>query len=272
VRRHDHLTDVELLQLVDNDGSIAHVARLVAHVDACDTCRERRDVLAVQMTETIAALRSSAAVDEIDYAQSRAALAARLAAASAYVDRPWTIRARLFSSSVGRWSTAAAAIVAVLLTARALRSRPAPAKPHAGASIERDALPIAAFTPGATSNVTADDLCRGGEWEPEPADPSVRQRILANYGMAHVPEDQYELDYLITPALGGANDPRNLWPERYSDRTWNAKVKDQLEDLLPNLVCAGQIDLQTAQRDIAADWIAAYKKYFKTDVPLKSGT
>jgi anti-sigma factor RsiW len=272
VRRHDHLTDVELLRLVDGELANGEAARIAAHVEACDACGARRDALAERIAETIASLRAAGGTDAAVRAHSRAALEAGLAAAATHVDRPWTIRARLFSSSVGRWSTAAAAIAAVFLTARALRSRSAPSPSRAGAAIERDALPIAAFTPGATSDVSADELCRSGEWEPEPADPAVRQRILANYGMAHVPEEEYELDYLITPALGGANDPRNLWPERYSDRTWNAKVKDQLEELLPSLVCAGRIDLQTAQRDIAADWIAAYKKYFKTDVPLKSGT
>jgi hypothetical protein len=272
VRGPDHLTDVELLRLVDDDVPNGEAARMAAHLDVCDICRSRRAALAARVTETVAALRSTDVPDAADHARSRAALAATLAAAAAHVDRPWTIRARLFSSSVGRWSTAAAAIAAVLLTARALRSRPASPGSRPIAAIERDALPIATLTPGATSDVTTEELCRGGEWDPEPADPTVRQRILVNYGMAHVPEDEYELDYLITPALGGANDPRNLWPERYGDRTWNAKVKDQLEDLLPNLVCAGKIDLETAQRDIAADWIAAYKKYFKTDVPLKSGT
>jgi hypothetical protein len=34
------------------------------------------------------------------------------------------------------------------------------------------------------------------------------------------------------------------------------------------MVCGGELDLSTAQRDIAADWIAAYKKYFHTDRPL----
>ena len=28
------------------------------------------------------------------------------------------------------------------------------------------------------------------------------------------------------------------------------------------------MDLETAQRDISIDWIAAYRKYFKTDRPL----
>ena len=37
---------------------------------------------------------------------------------------------------------------------------------------------------------------------------------------------------------------------------------------LRSLVCAGQLDLATAQQEIARDWIAAYKKYFRTDKPL----
>jgi hypothetical protein len=49
---------------------------------------------------------------------------------------------------------------------------------------------------------------------------------------------------------------------------WNARVKDELEGLLPRLVCAGTLPLATAQRDMATDWIAAYKKYFHTDRPL----
>jgi hypothetical protein len=33
-------------------------------------------------------------------------------------------------------------------------------------------------------------------------------------------------------------------------------------------VCAEKVDLQTAQQDIAVNWIAAYQKYFNTDRPL----
>ncbi len=75
------------------------------------------------------------------------------------------------------------------------------------------------------------------------------------------------MDYLITPELGGANSIRNLWPEPYSI-VWNARVKDELEDRLHDLVCEGKLDLTTAQREISTDWIAAYKKYFHTDRPL----
>lgn len=78
----------------------------------------------------------------------------------------------------------------------------------------------------------------------------------------------YEVDYLITPALGGADDIGNLWPQSYSATIWNAHVKDALEDRLHELVCRGDVDLTTAQREISRDWISAYKKYFHTDRPI----
>src|SRR5262249_60614506 len=62
----------------------------------------------------------------------------------------------------------------------------------------------------------------------------------------------------------------HLWTERYSTSSWNARVKDDLEELLPRLICRGQVDLTTAQREIAENWIAAYKKYFKSERPVRT--
>jgi hypothetical protein len=67
---------------------------------------------------------------------------------------------------------------------------------------------------------------------------------------------------------GGVEDIHNLWPEPYTSPRWNAHVKDALEERLHEMVCGGELDLSTAQRDIATDWIAAYKKYSHTDRPL----
>jgi len=36
----------------------------------------------------------------------------------------------------------------------------------------------------------------------------------------------------------------------------------------PGGECAGELDLSTAEREIATDWFAAYKKYFRTDRPI----
>ena len=44
-------------------------------------------------------------------------------------------------------------------------------------------------------------------------------------------------------------------------------MKDALERKLHKLVCAGQLDLKTAQREIAADWIEAYQKYVAKNPP-----
>jgi hypothetical protein len=88
----------------------------------------------------------------------------------------------------------------------------------------------------------------------------MQRRVFAAYGIKSPRADQFEVDYLITPDLGGTDSIRNLWPQPYSVR-WNAQVKDKLEQRLHQLVCGGQLDLATAQHDIASDWIGAYRKY-----------
>jgi len=70
----------------------------------------------------------------------------------------------------------------------------------------------------------------------------------------------FEEDHLIPLELGGnPTDPKNLWPEPWSGSN-NAHVKDQLENKLHEMVCAGILPLQVAQRAIANDWIDAYQK------------
>ena len=78
----------------------------------------------------------------------------------------------------------------------------------------------------------------------------------ADHTMAH-----YEEDHLIPLELGGhPTDPKNLWPEPYATQQ-GARVKDQLEDRLKRLVCAGTVTLQEAQGAIETNWIAAYGRY-----------
>jgi hypothetical protein len=125
------------------------------------------------------------------------------------------------------------------------------------------------MTPGAVRSVRASDLCvERHHPEPPPVPAAVARRVLHAYGMENEPPETFELDYLVTPELGGAVDASNLWPQPYQKHTWNAFVKDELERLLPDLVCTGRVSLEVAQRDIAADWVAAYRKYFKTRDPL----
>ncbi len=131
------------------------------------------------------------------------------------------------------------------------------------------ALPNRSLTPGYTRPVKLSELCRMRQPNgPPDEDVSVAQKVFREYGLPASTSASYELDYLIAPDLGGADDARNLWPEPYGSTDWNAHVKDELEDRLHSMVCDGQIDLATAQKEIATNWIAAYKRYFHTETPL----
>ena len=113
-----------------------------------------------------------------------------------------------------------------------------------------------------------EEVCRESPPKNKMVPVSVRRRVFQAYGIDSADPGAYEVDYLITPALGGSDDIRNLWPQSYSATIWNARVKDALEDRLRQLVCTGALDLATAQRDISRDWIAAYRNYFHTDRPI----
>lgn len=129
------------------------------------------------------------------------------------------------------------------------------------------ARPDRTLTPGATVPVSIETLCAGGEPEHE-VPVRLAYAVFDQYGIHNPQPRAYELDYLITPALGGADDVRNLWPQPYRSGMWNAHVKDALEDYFRGKVCAGEMELEEAQREIASDWIAAYKRHFRTNAPL----
>jgi len=130
-------------------------------------------------------------------------------------------------------------------------------------------LPNPRFTPGATTGVAIGSICSMNDDEVvAPVPGGLQQRVFEEYGIAGAPAANYEVDYLITPGLGGADDIRNLWPEPRYDTEWNSFVKDQLEDYLHHAVCGGRVSLPVAQREIATNWIAAYKKYFHTERPV----
>lgn len=80
-------------------------------------------------------------------------------------------------------------------------------------------------------------------------------------------QSDFEVDHLVPLALGGSNDPRNLWPQSYRTRTWNATAKDALENRIRWMVCVGRtLTLADAQQAIRANWIVAYR-FFITNGP-----
>jgi len=126
-----------------------------------------------------------------------------------------------------------------------------------GLPVERWELPDRAKTPGDIfEGVTVDDLRQPGYSERHRQVPAeLKREIYAWYGISD--HTGFVIDHLVPVELAGRSELGNLWPQRIED----AKRKDRLEAKLHELVLSGQLELGTAQREIAANWIEAYKKY-----------
>lgn len=245
--KRDHLTDESLLRALDGELHRRDMARAMAHLEECAPCRERQQRFR-QLLESAADLR-----EPVEPGPPHAAVRRLRDAIAGEPRRSGALR--LFP---GPAAVAGASLVLVLVLGWL-----------SGRNASAAFLPNHRLTPGATVAVTRDQLCgrpEPGEGKAIAAD--LAHRVFDQYRIRQPRPGAYEVDYLITPALGGADDIRNLWPQPYSAGVWNARVKDALEDYLRGEVCGGRIGLETAQREIASDWIAAYRKYFGTEEPL----
>jgi hypothetical protein len=130
-------------------------------------------------------------------------------------------------------------------------------------------LPNPDITPGATFKVTKAKVCTPGyAASVRRVTSATKTAVFQAYGLTGNHTDYCqnddklgcEVDDLISLELGGSNDIKNLWPEPYGGTTWNAHVKDKLENKLHALVCDGTLSLKDAQQEIASDWIASYRK------------
>jgi len=136
---------------------------------------------------------------------------------------------------------------------------------RADASLYNMSAPIVPdpnLTPGDTLDVTKDDICTSGySRKVRDVPQSVKEKVYSLYGISGRQPGEYEVDHLISLELGGSNSIKNLWPESYKTKPWNAYEKDKVENKLHKMICNGQIELKDAQREIATDWMAAFDKY-----------
>ncbi len=250
------------------DGELSGREReqLRKHTAQCRECGARAQQLAAAADEFARLHRQSLDPLLPPPARGRAWLEARLGElSSARAEGPWPL------SPVWRRGLIAAAGACVLLLVSI-------AVPHPWSSRRARTMyaglvpmpfPTATLTPGVARPATKEQVCGTDPGKNREVPQALRRKVFELYGMAGADPRAYEVDYLITPALGGADDIENLWPEPYTSTVWNARVKDALEDRLHEMVCRGDVELATAQREIATDWIAAYKKYFRTDQPIE---
>jgi len=260
----NHPTDQDLILAADGELSARRVERLRKHLADCGECRVRGQELEGAISEFAQHYRRNLDPLLPSAAASRALIRARLDE-FASDPSPWGLplvwRRRFIPIAVGFLIL----VLASFVVPHRWASR---REPRIYAHFVPLSFPATELTPGVARVKTRDQVCASNVGKNRDVSPALRRRVFELYGMPGADPKAYEVDYLITPALGGADDIGNLWPQSYSATIWNARVKDALEDRLHELVCRGDIDLATAQEEISADWISAYKKYFHTDRPI----
>jgi hypothetical protein len=252
-----HISDQELVMAADGELAQRRLTQVRSHLAACWPCRARAREIDDAVADFIRLQRSS---DTQFPAASgpRALLRARLAALAAQPSP------RAFPLPAAIWAGAGVAAVLILMAGLAILPRIVRHRQEASGMI-----PNTRLTPGSVFSTDERNVCTAtssGNARIIPA--AMGQRVFEEYGIRSPQPRAYELDYLIAPELGGSDDIRNVWPQPYSAAVWNSHLKDALEGRLHDLVCSGHISLATAQRDIASNWVSAYKKYFKTAAPL----
>jgi hypothetical protein len=256
-----HLSDQQLLLDMDGELSKREERRARTHLAACWQCRTRKQELQAAITDFVHVYQQELDPKLPPANGPRALLKARMADVSSQDDgqRP---RPFLWSRATLAATVCAVLLLGLVLARVAARQRNSPGL--RGAVI---LIPDGRLTPGAALLASQWSVCAQPNTKNKAVSPAVRQRVFEEYGIREADPRAYEVDYLVTPALGGADDIHNLWPHSYSSTVWNARVKDDLEDRLREMVCDGRIDLSEAQREIASNWIVAYKKYFHRDTP-----
>jgi hypothetical protein len=274
--QESHLSDQELLLAADGELSARECERVESHLAACWTCRTRQHEIEAAIGDFIRIHRQNLDRQIPPPEGPRALLKARMAqlgetqpAASLYslaLDWFRSISWRLSSAMLGVVCVLAA--LAYFISQTYLLSRVRDGRqPESMAAVT---TPDPSLTPGAIVLVSRGEVCRASIANNKTVPVALQRRVFGEYGIQSAEPSAYEVDYLITPALGGADDIHNLWPQSNRATVWNARVKDVLEEHLRDLVCDGKLDLATAQRDMATNWIQAYKKYFHTNRPLST--
>jgi hypothetical protein len=269
-----HISDQDLLLFVDGEIQPKGKAAVETHLEACWECRTRL----LELQKTIA---DFVHAHHAQFDSSLPPIDGPLAILRAQIQQ---INARPKKSLFHAWRDAsmvartwsAATVICTLVATMALlvvvqRNWQAGTGPT-DARIPEISRPRRNLTPGETVSATKEDVCAADfPTENTIAPPrSMKRRVFERYGMPNARSEDFEVDYLITPDLGGAMTIRNLWPQPYHNTDWNARIKDQLEKRLRSLVCSGQINLATAQQEMASDWITAYKRYFHVNSPVNT--
>jgi hypothetical protein len=122
-------------------------------------------------------------------------------------------------------------------------------------AIADEALPI---NPNITQENISETICQYGYTKTVRPPYAVTNRIkiamLRARGLTEGDKSRFALDHIIALELGGSPDSlRNLQLQGWQD----SNAKDEVENCLHAMVCAGEMSLEQAQQLIWYDWKSA---------------
>ncbi len=245
-----HPAEATILLFLDGELNPEEAQDLARHLESCWQCRARASDLESSISGFVRFkqehLDSVPPAEDGPGALLRAQIAVRSAGARLRIS---------YWLSLGIPAAAAALAAALLLLP--------------GTTVSAGHLPDGRLTPGATKLISTTQVCAlDDSMEDRRPSPALAQQVFRRYHIANPQPNTFEVDYLVDPLLGGAEDVRNLWPQPFAEGKWNSRVKDALEDHLRAKVCAGEMELVRAQAEIAENWVEAYRRHFKTSEPL----
>ncbi len=120
--------------------------------------------------------------------------------------------------------------------------------------------PPGATNPAVTQANISTTICRPGYTKtirpPASYTNALKRRQMRERNLPGRPSD-YEEDHYVPLEVGGhPRDPKNLWPQPWSQ----AKLKDKLENALNRAVCGGRLTLTQAQNCLLPDWVACARR------------
>jgi hypothetical protein len=185
----DHLSDAELLRLVDGELSGSDRSGVEAHLTACWQCRSRRTTLDRSISDYMQIHVRPVELPPID--EARALLLVQLMERAATRPAPVT-RSNWISRRMAYGGAAASLIFVVSIVLYFSVRR-----------IDAASIPDGHLTPGATRSVTKEDLCSSSPQGFYPISANLASSVFEKYRIQNPRPRSYEVDYLITPGLGG---------------------------------------------------------------------
>ena len=142
---------------------------------------------------------------------------------------------------------------------RSSREADADDRLHARADPDRRCSPGAYYS-RLTKSVICSPTFRTSNYRNVPV--SEKHADEQEYGLAPRPYGStLEIDHIVSLELGGSNSVANLFPKRRRQaRATTSRTGSRTNCTTSS--CSGQIGLRSAQRQIAANWQALYKKVF----------